>query len=246
MTSPLVLVTGAASGIGLATAHRLAADGARIIAVDRDAPPDDVSTDLNRQMEVTDEVAWAELEADIADRFGQIDGLVACAGVAAGEPIATLTFAEWRRVLGVNLDGVFLSLRAGMRLLRDGGSAVVVASASGIKAEPGVGAYAASKAAVIQLTRVAAKEGAARGVRVNAVAPGGVETPIWRDVPFFKDLVVQHGSEAAAFADMAGMATPLGYYAKPDEIAGQIAFLLSDAARSVTGAVLVADGGYTL
>jgi len=148
--------------------------------------------------------------------------------------------------LSVNLDGAFLTLRAGMRLLRDGGAAVVVSSASAIKAEPGVGAYGASKAAVLQLARVAAKEGASRGVRVNAILPGGVETPIWRGMAFFDDLVAETGSEQAAFEKMAGFATPLGRYAKPEEIAGQIAFLLSDAARSITGAGLVVDGGYTL
>jgi 2-keto-3-deoxy-L-fuconate dehydrogenase len=94
--------------------------------------------------------------------------------------------------------------------------------------------------------RVAAKEGAPRRVRVNAVAPGGVETPIWHGVPFFVDLVKQHGSERAAFDAMAAMATPLGRYAQPEEVAAQIAFLLSDAARSITGAVLTVDGGYTL
>lgn len=168
------------------------------------------------------------------------------AGVSGSGAIADLDFAEWRRVLSVNLDGAFLSLRAAMRAIRDGGSIVLTASAAGIKAEPGIAAYAASKAAVIQLAKVAAKEGAARGIRVNAIAPAGVETPIWDGMAFFDDLIASEGSREAAFAALAKMATPLGRYAKPEEIAGQIAFLLSDASAFTTGSVLVSDGGYTL
>jgi NAD(P)-dependent dehydrogenase (short-subunit alcohol dehydrogenase family) len=148
--------------------------------------------------------------------------------------------------MSVNLDGAFLTLRAGMRLLRDGGGGVVVSSASAVKAEPGVGAYSASKAALLQLAKVAAREGAPRGVRVNAILPGGVETPIWTEMPFFRDMVAESGSEAAAFAALAGMGTPLGRFARPEEIAGQIAFMLSPASGSMTGAALLVDGGYTL
>ena len=99
---------------------------------------------------------------------------------------------------------------------------------------------------MIQLAKVAARESAARGVRVNAIAPGGVDTPIWDSLPFFAGLVEQTGSRAAAIDAMAKMATPLARYAQPEEIAGQIGFLLSDMASNVTGAVLVSDGGYSL
>ena len=99
---------------------------------------------------------------------------------------------------------------------------------------------------MIQLVKVAAKEAAPRGIRVNAVAPGGVDTPIWDGMDFFETLVASEGSRKGAIDAMAKMATPLGAYAGADEIAGQIAFLLSDAAASMTGAVLVADGGYSL
>jgi 2-keto-3-deoxy-L-fuconate dehydrogenase len=96
------------------------------------------------------------------------------------------------------------------------------------------------------LMRVAAKEVAADGIRVNAIAPGGVDTPIWDGVPFFEQLVASEGSRKAAIDAMAKMATPLGRYATAEEIAGQIAFLLSDAAATITGAVLTSDGGYSL
>jgi NAD(P)-dependent dehydrogenase (short-subunit alcohol dehydrogenase family) len=193
--------------------------------------------------DVSDEQFWAD-----ADLTGLTHAL-GNAGIGAGGPIEELTFTEWRRVLSVNLDGVFLTLQAAMRAIRatgKGGGIVLTASAAGVKAEPGIAAYGASKAAVIHLARIAAKEGAAGNIRINAIAPGGVETPIWSGLPFFEDLVKQTGSEAAAYKAMAGMATPLGRYARPDEIAEQIAFLLSDRAAYVTGACLVSDGGYSL
>ncbi|GGD97672.1 hypothetical protein GCM10011515_16790 [Tsuneonella deserti] len=193
--------------------------------------------------DVSNEAHWAEVESHLT----RLDHAVLNAGVASGSAIGQTEFAEWRRVLATNLDGAFLSLRAAMRTIADNGSMALTASISGIRAEPGTAAYGASKAGVIQLAKVAAKEGAPRGVRVNAIAPGGVDTPIWDDMPFFRGLVDGHGGDrAAALADMAKMATPLGRYATAEEIAGQIAFLLSDAAATITGAVLTSDGGYSL
>ena len=177
--------------------------------------------------------------------MGTLDHAVVNAGVAGAGMIADLAFDEWRRILAVNLDGAFLALQAALRAMRDGGSVVTVASAAGVKAEPGIAAYGASKAGLIQLTRVAAKEVARRRIRVNAIAPGGVETPVWNAVPMFADRVREIGRDAA-FAELAAMATPLGRYATADEIAEQIAFLLSEQAATMTGAVLVSDGGYTL
>jgi NAD(P)-dependent dehydrogenase (short-subunit alcohol dehydrogenase family) len=249
-TDAIVLITGAASGIGAATATRLADGGARkliLVDLDEDRLRDFAfSLPCERQVligDVAEEQFWAD-----ADLTGLTHALVN-AGIGAGGPIEELSFAEWRRVLSVNLDGAFLTLQAAMRAIRATGKAggiVLTASAAGVKAEPGIAAYGASKAAVIHLARIAAKEGAAGNIRVNAIAPGGVETPIWSGLPFFEDLVKQTGSEEAAYRAMAGMATPLGRYARPDEIAEQIAFLLSDHAAYMTGACLVSDGGYSL
>jgi len=238
------LITGAASGIGRATAELLAREGAgRLVLVDRDE---------NALKQLTLESVTVPLAGDVADpRFwesaelGAIDHAVINAGVAGAGLIADLRFDEWRRILSVNLDGAFLSLQAALRAIRDGGSIVAVASAAGLKPEPGVAAYGASKAGLIQLTKVAAKEAAGRKVRVNAIAPGGVETPVWDAVPMFADRAKDIGRDAA-FAELAAMATPLGRYAKAEEIGEQIAFLLSDQAATVTGSVLLSDGGYTL
>lgn len=240
-----ILITGAASGIGLAVARLLAAEGAgRLILVDRDAAALgalDFAVDTQRVVgDVADEQLWDDID------LSGLDHAVVNAGIAGAGPIATLDFAEWRRILSVNLDGAFLTLRAAMRAMAGrGGSVVLTASAAGIKAEPGVAAYGCSKAALIHLAKVAAKEGAGDGIRVNAIAPAGVGTPVWDAVPMFADRVAQIGRDAA-FAELAAMATPLGRYAKAEEIAEQIAFLLSDQSALITGTTLLADGGYTL
>lgn len=241
-----ILITGAASGIGLATAKHLADQGsARLLLIDRDAAALDaieIAGGVERiEGDVCDEHFWITLEP-------RLDGLthaVANAGVSGAGTIDTLTFAEWRRILGVNLDGAFLTLRAALRTMRAGGAIVATASAAGIKPEPGVAAYGASKAALIHLVKVAAKEAAPRNIRVNAIAPAGVETPVWDAVPMFADRAATIG-RAAAFAELAALATPLKRYATADEIAAQIAFLLSKEAALITGATLVSDGGYTL
>jgi NAD(P)-dependent dehydrogenase (short-subunit alcohol dehydrogenase family) len=259
MDGNVALITGAGSGIGAATAARLVEAGVGgLVVTDRD------SSGLNalaerldrpglrlhpRAADVTNEAAWLALEDEIRAIFGRLDYAVANAGIAHGEPLVDHDFAAWRRVLAVNLDGVFLTLRSALRLIREGGGGgaiVVVSSAAAVKAEPGIAAYGASKAGALQLARVAAKEGAPDRIRVNAILPGGVQTPIWRGVPMFDQILRETGDEQAAFDRLAGLATPLGRFATADEVATQIAFLLSDAAATITGAALNVDGGYTL
>lgn len=248
MPSPKTLITGAASGIGRATAELLANKGHELVLVDiRDlAKVIPEHADTTRIVgDISSEAFWADAES----RLQGLTHAVINAGVSSSGPIDQLDFAEWRRVMSVNLDGSFLTLRAALRAIKAGSGArslVLTASVSGMKPEPGVATYGSSKAAVIQLARVAAKEVAPEGIRVNAIAPGGVDTPIWDGMPFFEDLVASKGSRDAAMRAMAKMATPLGRYASADEIAAQIAFLLSEDAATITGAVLTSDGGYSL
>ena len=244
------LVTGAASGIGLAVARALSAQGARLVLADRIAETLAAATgDIDAEARLAGHVADEGFWADTAGALEGIDLAIVNAGVTGAGAIDQLDYAEWRRIISVNLDGAFLTLRAAIRAMRGhgrGGSIVIVASASGLKAEAGIAAYGASKAAALHLMRIAAKEGAPHNIRVNAIAPAGVTTPIWRDQPFFAELISEHGSEDAAFAAIARAATPLGRFASAEEIAAQILFLLSDSAATITGATLTSDGGYLL
>jgi NAD(P)-dependent dehydrogenase (short-subunit alcohol dehydrogenase family) len=241
------LVTGAASGIGAACARWLDKQGiGRLVLVDRNAEGlaglGLACECLPMDGDVSDEALWDRVEAAI----GSLDYAVLNAGIAGGGLLPQTSLADWRRLMAVNLDCAFLSLRSTLRRIREGGSVVLTASIAGLKGEPGAASYAVSKAAVIPLAKVAAKESAPRAVRINAIAPAGVDTPIWDDLDFFKGLVAQTGSREAAMAAMAKVSSPLGRIATPEEIAAQIGFLLSDAAGLITGTVLVSDGGYSL
>ena len=250
-----VLITGSASGIGSACAEALHGTGAAVILVDRDRTALDQvlagEARVSRHVgDVADEVFWEGLSEVLAP----LTHAVVNAGVAGSGRIDSLSLSEWRRVMSVNLDGAFLTLRAAMRAMMSrhaedghGGAIVTTASVSGIKAEPGTAAYGASKAALIQLTKVAAKEGAAHKIRVNAIAPGGVDTPMWDGMDGFAEMVAAEGGDRdAVIAGMAAAGVPLGSYASAQEIAEQVLFLMGDGAAHMTGAVLVADGGYGL
>lgn len=240
------LVTGAASGIGAACAKALAARGAaRLFLVDVDAAGLD-ALDLPGEVHritgsVADEALWQALEP----RLTGLDHAVVNAGIGAGGPLAGLSLAEWRRVMAVNLDGAFMTLATSLRAMEGkSGSVVVVASVTGLKPVPGIGPYGVSKAAVAHMARIAAAENAKAGIRVNAIAPGGVDTAIWESGEDFKASVAAIGREATIKA--MAKTTPLGRFATSGEMADSILYLLSDAAANITGHVMVSDGGFTL
>jgi NAD(P)-dependent dehydrogenase (short-subunit alcohol dehydrogenase family) len=243
------LVTGGTSGIGLAAARRLAEDGAAVLVLGRDeerlalavatlreALPG--ATIDGRAADVTDAAAIAEAVAAAAALGTRLDVLVAAAGIdGEGRDILDLDPGAFARVLDVNVRGLFIAAQAAAReMTRDrlGGSIVLVASVNGLAAEPGFADYNASKGGAVLLARSMGRDLAGRGVRVNAVCPGYVRTPMTQ----------------ASLDDPATLATinagiPLGRVARPDEIAAVIAFLASDEASYVTGSAIVVDGGRT-
>lgn len=245
------LITGAASGIGAACAKALAARGAaRLVLVDVDGPGLDAldlgACAVERVVgSVADEGLWQALAGSLAG----LDHAVVNAGIGSGGAMSAISLAEWRRVMAVNLDGAFLTLATALRAMEakpapDRGSVVVVSSTTGLKPIPGIGPYGVAKAAVAHMARIAAAENARKGIRVNAIAPGGVDTAIWESGEDFQRSVAAIGREATLKA--MAKTTPLGRFATSEEMADTILYLLSDAASNITGHVMVSDGGFTL
>jgi len=252
ITGRVALVVGAASGIGAAVSARLQAAGVQLYCADLNlagakavagASPDSRAIALD----VREEAAWAAAMDAIASAHGRLDILINCAGISAASPLADTSLAEWRRVLATNLDGAFLATRHGIRAMRATGGAIVhIGSASGIKPAAGATAYSTSKAGLRMLVKTAAKEcrDAGYAIRINAVSPAGVKTPMWRSMPFFQDMVAKVGSEDAAYAEMAKAGG--GRFIEPDAVAGVACFLASDEAQHITGVELPVDDGYVL
>lgn len=234
----VALITGAGTGIGLATAVMMAAHGASVVLVDIDrlalaravdvlgVPPKRV---LSIAADVSDAQACDHAVTQAAERFGGIDFLVHCAGVYPEATIADTTDAAWQRLMGINLNGTFFLCRAAQSQLRDGGAVVLLASLAAHRGSYAHAAYAATKGAILSFARSLALELAPR-VRVNTVSPGIIQTAMTRD------LIGQKGEQLLA-------ATPLGRHGTADDIAGTIAFLCSPLAAFVTGETLQVNGG---
>jgi len=237
----VAIVTGGASGIGAATCRALAAEGAQVVVADLDAGRGTaVAGEIGGRFQaadVADEAATTRLVADTAAALGRLDVLVSNAFASAVGALEGLALTAWARTLDVTLTAVFTGLRAALPAMRarGGGAIVNVASISGLGGDRGLGAYNAAKAGVINLTRTAALELAASGIRVNAVCPGLIDTPALQRGP----------GRRPAWVDSARAAIPVGRFGSPEEVARAILFLASDEASYVTGATLVVDGGLT-
>jgi len=246
LSGKIALITGAASGIGWATAERFAQEGATVVLADRAT---DVLGERRRSLgghgeghraiglDVASEDDWTRAVHEIDDVYGRLDVLVNNAGIGYFRSLAEMTFKEWRDIMAVNLDGVFLGTKYSLPLLaRSGkGSIVNVSSIRGLVAGPNAAAYCASKAAVRLFTKSTALECAAlgNGVRANSVHPGVIETPL-------SARALDDSVKAARL-----QAIPVGRFGQPTEIASVIAFLASDESSYMTGSEVVVDGGYT-
>lgn len=241
----VALVVGAASGIGQASAQALASLGAEVVCADLDRAGAEATRRLigdaggraeAEQVDVSREEDVVRLVSGVAERHAGFSICVVTPGVNVRKPILSYTAEDFDRVITVNLKGTFFVLREAGRWMaeRGGGSIVAFASIRAVQVEPGQSVYSATKAGIVQLCRTLAAELGPRGVRVNAVAPGVVDTPLTR--PIKRDEAWYR-----AYADR----NALGRWAGPEEIAGPVAFLATDAARYITGSVLFVDGGWT-
>jgi len=241
----IVMITGAASGMGAATAREFAAAGAKVIIVDRNAAgaqqmAADLKVDAPISGDVSESAFCEQAVAETLARHGRLDVLVNAAGIIVRADAQATTDADWRRIMGVNVDGVFFMSRAAIKpmLAQRQGAIVNFGSIWGGIGAAGVVAYCASKGAVHQLTRAMALDYVQLGIRINAVCPGEVNTPMLRSErpPDWDETSLQH---------LAASTVPMGRLAEPVEIAKVVLFLASDDASYMTGALVPVDAGYT-
>ncbi|MBE5477753.1 hypothetical protein E3G68_005086 [Mycobacteroides abscessus] len=245
LDSKIVIITGAAGGIGSATADVVWEQGATVIPTGRDegelATLSAVRDDPRWQpiqMDVTDETGVIRAFTDVLTRFGRVDGLVNNAGILIPNDVPSSTLAEFDAMFGVNVRGTYLCCRAALPIMieQHAGSIVNIGSINSIGAEKQLALYVASKGAILMLTKAIALDHAHQGVRANVVCPGFVDTPI--NVPHYEKLGGRDELERS-LADF----QPIGRPIETREIAGPIAFLLSDSSTAMTGSAVIVDGG---
>ncbi|MEV0688117.1 SDR family oxidoreductase [Nocardia sp. NPDC050378] len=226
----VVVVTGAASGQGLAHAAALAAEGATVIATDIGAPRQELPAGVVfRTLDVADEEQWRELARWLGDTHGRVDALVNNAGVASGAGLTDLELAEWHRVFGVNVTGPMLGMKHMVPLMTAGGSIVNVSSLAGMLGAL-LPAYTASKWALRGLSRSASQELGARNIRVNTISPGFIDTPM-----------VEFLGQPMRDATLANV--PLGRLGTVDDVSPLVVFLVSPESSWISGAEIPVDGG---
>ncbi|HMS19864.1 SDR family NAD(P)-dependent oxidoreductase [uncultured Sphingorhabdus sp.] len=232
----VILITGAASGIGKATAETVRREGAIVAAADLAAIEGLGKDDSAYSLDVSNESQTEDVIAQIIDRYGQIDGLATCAGVSVEGSVTQFELDNWHRALAINLTGTMLSCRAVVphMVRQKSGAIVTVSSIYGMTGGPGNTPYNVTKGGVLQLTRSLAADFGSCGVRVNSVSPGYIETPM-------TGMLAHAGAMRDAFVAM----HLLQRAGQPEEVGNVIRFLLSDDASFVTGANIPVDGGFS-
>ena len=239
----VAIVTGAASGLGRAVAQRLASEGANVACVDLNgAGAEETAGGLDGKAvalacDISDEGSVASTVDAAVSALGQPDVVCNVAGLGKLQHTLDTTLADWQRMINVNLTGTFLMCRATLpHVLETGGNIVNVASTSGMRGQPFSAAYCASKGGVILLSQSLAIEYRERGIRINVVSPGGMDTPLLQEFGL---------PEGVTTRQIARMMTPMGF-ANAEDVANAVAFVASDEARFMTGSVTVVDGGITI
>ena len=255
LSNSVAVVTGAASGMGRAIAHGFAAEGARVVGTDiNEAGLAEMVAAIEQAggvaesavLDVSDPAACTQTIAAVVERHGRIDVLVNSAGIGLVKPLADVTAADWDLVYAINVRGLFVLSQAAMAAMKRQGAGRIInlASIAGRRGEAMVAAYCSSKAAVISITQALSEEGAPAGVTVNAMAPGIVDTPFWResDRRFAELLGKQPGQ---AFAEAVAK-IPLGRAEQPEDVVPLAVFLASEGSAYITGQTFNVDGGITL
>ncbi|QEY72307.1 SDR family oxidoreductase [Pseudomonas denitrificans (nom. rej.)] len=236
------LITGGSSGIGLATARLLLDNGARVAITGRDtarlaAARKELGADLlTLACDVRSREQLQEMAGEVRNAFGALDIFFANAGVAYGTPLASTTEEQYDGLMDINLKGLFFSVQAVEPILRNGGSIILNTPWLNQVGTPGRALLSASKAAVRSLARTLSAELLERQIRVNAVSPGAIETPIHRSPG-------QTEEDFRAYAERVGRQAPIGRMGRPEEIAAAVLFLASDASSYMLGAEILVDGG---
>ncbi|MEM9047926.1 MAG: SDR family oxidoreductase [Pseudomonadota bacterium] len=251
LSGKTAFVTGAASGIGRAIAERLGRDGATVIVTDIDtagavAVAGGITGAEAHALDVTDDARFDALIDDVAAHLG-LDIMVNTAGCIAVAPVVDTELAAWQRQMAVNLDAVFIGARAAARVMsaqiargRPPGLIVNMASGAGRRGVPMLAGYCAAKAAVISLTQTLAQELGPQGIRVNALAPGHIETPFWEEIA--AGFAAHTGETAGAVIERFRAGVPMGRFGTAEEVAAAVAWLASSDASYVSGQVIAMNG----
>jgi NAD(P)-dependent dehydrogenase (short-subunit alcohol dehydrogenase family) len=243
LTNKVAVVTGGNSGIGYATAKELAEEGAKVIITGRNqAAVDKAASELGVTGIVSDQSKLAQIDqlvAEVKEKFGKVDILFLNAGLASFAPVESATEEHYDQIMNANVKGVYFTVQKFLPIINDGGSIIFNTSVNAVLAMPDSSVYAASKAAVLSINKVLARELASRKIRVNAVSPGPIETPLYGKLGLSEEQV-------NGFGKVLGEKILLNRFGKAEEIAHVVKFLASDESSFITGSEITADGGLTV